>query len=190
MLAVAFLIVNLSAQTSLAKTLDLSTRSDPSGIYNVAFCARPSPDTTGKPGHAFVSYSHQGLDGDRDFLAIGHTVAAGTGAISATWSYFGDQVSGRLKEEVYTSIKQNCLDVQVNQEDFARARALANSPLTALGLSDPEGSVLQAYKLGADDCMTFLIDVANTLKSAGLKVPSRGSRELPEAYVARLVSAN
>jgi hypothetical protein len=92
---------------SNARAIDLSNMTDPTGIYNVAFCARPSPDTTGKPGHAFVAYSHARPNGDRDFVAIGHTIGAGVGPVSASWSYFGSPVLGLLKEEHYMSIKQN-----------------------------------------------------------------------------------
>ncbi|WP_316228260.1 hypothetical protein [Bradyrhizobium sp. SZCCHNR1039] len=173
-----------------AKEIDLSNMTDPTGVYNVAFCARPSPDSSGKPGHAFVAYSHANPDGDRDLVAIGHTVSAGVGPVSAAWSYFGDSVSGLLKEERYTSIKQNCLDVTVNKNDFNQARALAEDPLFKMGLTAQPGTVFEAYKLGLDDCMTFLISVAETLKSQGLKVPTRGATELPMAYIARFIAAN
>jgi hypothetical protein len=52
--------------------------------------------------------------GDREFLAIGHTVGADVTPAMAIWSYFGSSVSGLLKQELYTSIRQNCLDVQVD----------------------------------------------------------------------------
>jgi hypothetical protein len=173
-----------------AKEIDLSNMTDPTGVYNVAFCARPSPDVTGKPGHAFVAYSHANPNGDRDFLAIGHTVGAGVGPASAGWSYFGGPVSGLLKEERYTSIKQNCLDVTVNKADFNQARALGEDPLFRMGVTAQPGTVFEAYKLGLDDCMTFLISVAETLKSRGLKVPVRGATELPMTYIVRFIAAN
>jgi hypothetical protein len=175
---------------STAKTIDLSTRTDVTGVYDIAFCARPSLDSTGKPGHAFVSYSHATNAGNRDFMAIGHTIMAGTTPVNAAWSYFGAPVSGLLKPEVYTSIKQNCLDVQVNLEDFQRARALADDPLHKMGLTAQDGTVFEAYKLGEQDCMTFLIAVAHTLETRGLKVPTRGSTELPMTYIARFIAAN
>lgn len=186
-----FLAFSLVASNpSCAKEIDLSNMTEASGDYNVAFCARPSPDSSGKPGHAFVSYSHVQPNGNRDFTAIGHTVGAGVGPVSAAWSYFGSPVSGLLKQERYTSIKQNCLDVRVNKTDFDNARALAADPLFKLGLTAQPGTVFEAYKLGADDCMTFMISVANTLKSKGLKVPARGATELPMAYVVRFIAAN
>jgi len=178
------------AGAALAKEIDLRVMTDQSGDYDVAFCARPSPDTTGKPGHAFVSFSHVQASGDRDFLAIGHTVGADVSPAKAIWSYFGSPVSGLLKEERYTAIKQNCLDVNVNKADYDRAKAFTADPLAQLGISATDGVVLEAYKLGSDDCMTFLIDVANSLKSRGLHVPQRNSGELPMAYVQRLSDAN
>src|SRR5690349_10981507 len=97
----AAILVSLGALAtpahSIGKTLNLATRSDPTGTYNIAFCARTSPGVSGKPGHAFVSFSHKDTAGNRDFLAIGHTVAAGTTPGSAAWSYFGAPVSGVLK---------------------------------------------------------------------------------------------
>jgi len=185
----AFSLLFASHQSN-AKSIDLSNLTDPTGVYNVAFCARPSPDTAGKPGHAFVAYSHAAPNGDRDFVSIGHTLGAGVGPVSATWSYFGSPVSGLLKEERYTSIKQNCLDVVVNKADFNKARALAEDPLFKLGLTVQTGTVFEAYKLGLDDCMTFLISVAETLKSKGLKIPARGATELPMAYIVRFIAAN
>src|ERR1700730_157698 len=73
-IAVAASFTLAIATPTEAKTIDLSTRTDPTGTYNVAFCARPSPDSSGKPGHAFVSYSHKLPNGERDFVAIGHTI--------------------------------------------------------------------------------------------------------------------
>lgn len=178
------------AAPALGKTIDLSNMTDPAGVFDVAFCARPSPDASGKPGHAFVSYSRKLPTGGRDFLAIGHTVSAGAGVGGPVWSYFGSPVSGLLKEELYTSVKQNCLDVKVNQADYLKARALIVDPLAKMGVTPAEGTVFQAYKLGAQDCMTFLIAVAQTLKPLGLKVPERGATELPMAYVKRLSDAN
>jgi hypothetical protein len=172
-----------------AKELNLRTMSEV-GEYNVAFCARPSPDATGKPGHAFVSYSRVVSGDDREFLAIGHTVGADVAPAIAVWSYFGSPVSGLLKEERYTSIRQNCLDVKLNKSDYDQARALASNPLALLGIIPADRIVLEAYKLGADDCMTFVIDVANSLKSKGLHVPPRHTGELPTPYVQRLSDAN
>lgn len=187
--ALVLLLAVLTAE-SLGKTIDLSNMTDATGLYNIAFCARSSPDPSGKPGHAFVSYSHQTPSGDRDFVSIGHTVSAGTSVGSGIWSYFSHPIPGLLKEEMYTSIKQNCLDVVVNKSDYQAAWALAQDPLHKMGLTAQEGTVFQGYKLGAEDCITFLMAVAQTLKPRGLKVPARGNTELPLAYIARFIAAN
>jgi hypothetical protein len=168
-----FLTYVILVGIAVAKEIDLRTMSDQTGDYDIAFCARPTPDATGKPGHAFVAFSHQLPNGERDFLAIGHTVGADVTPAKAAWSYFGSPASGLLKEERYTAIKQNCLDAQVNKKDYDRARAFTANPLAQLGIAPADGVVLEAYKLGADDCMTFLIDVATSLKASGLTVPQR-----------------
>jgi hypothetical protein len=173
-----------------AKTLDYRTLSDPAGEYDIAFCARPSPDSTGKPGHAFVAFSHKGVGGDRDFLALGHTVSAGTAVASAGWSYWGAPVPGRLKEERYTAIKQACLVVKVDRKDYDSGIARIVDPLAKLGLSRPGDIVFESYRLGAEDCIAFMVSVANLLKPKGLKVPDRGGAELPMNYMGRFIAAN
>lgn len=179
-----------SGGSLFAAELDLSNRSDPAAVYNVAFCGRPSPDSTGKPGHAFVAFSRKPHGGERDFLAIGHTVAASTGAVEATWSYFGEPVPGLLKEELYTSVQQNCLDVTVNKEDYEAARSLTVSPLETMGVIPAGTPVFEAYKLGESDCMTFVMAVAGVLEPRGLRIPDRGATEFPMAYIQRLIDDN
>jgi hypothetical protein len=94
--------------SAAAKQIDLSNRSDPDGIFEVGFCARPSPvSSKGWPGHAFVSFSHKKPNGDRDFTAIGHTLAPSSIPVDAVWSLFGAPISGMLKEELYTSALQD-----------------------------------------------------------------------------------
>lgn len=183
------LTISISARAA-AKEIDLTNISDPSGIYNIAFCARPSPDATGKPGHAFVSFSHLPHGGKRDFLAIGHTVAAGVDPAEAVWSFFGTPVSGVLGEEKYTSIKQQCLDTEVNKVEYDQARALAKPALDLMGIAQPGNTVFQAYKLGDEDCMTFMMQVANILKPRGLNVPPRSAGETPMLYIERFIEAN
>lgn len=173
-----------------AEELDLSTRTDADAAFDIAFCARPSPGDKGKPGHAFVAFSRKPHDGERDFLAIGHTVSASETAASSAWSYFGSPVSGLLKEELYTSVEQNCLVVTVNSEDYEAARQLADAPLHQMGIVEQDTPVFQAYRLGEEDCMTFMISVAETLTPRGLQVPARQSTELPMDYMQRFIGAN
>jgi hypothetical protein len=188
--SVVGIMATLVSATAWAKEIDRSTRSDPAGIFQIGFCARPSPDTFKKwPGHAFVAFSHQKPSGQRDFVAIGHTITAGVTPAQAIWSVVGAPVSGVLKEELYTSAMQNCLVVKVDKEDYDRAFELTKSPLQKMGLS-AIGPVLEGYKLAADDCMAFMIAVANTLSRKGIVVPARAATELPIDYMRRLVTAN
>jgi len=173
----------------LAKEIDLSNMSDPSGIFEIALCARPSPDTTlSLPGHAFVSFAHIKQNGDIKLTSIGHTTDAS--AISALNSYFGDPVSGYLGEEKYTSSMQRCLQIKVNKADYDRAFDLTASPLQQLGLAGDNDLVLRSYALSENDCLTFMIEVADVLKPLGLNVPARGSTELPLKYMERVISNN
>lgn len=175
---------------AVAKEVDLRNQTDADGEYNIAFCARPSPDKSGLPGHMFVAYSRVTNTGERTFVAIGHTVEAGVGVTPAVWSYFGSPVNGLLKHEMYTAIEQKCLDTRVNQADFDKAFALTVSPLAALGISTGQDVVLEQYSLGEEHCMTFALSVANLLVSRGLVVPDRGAVETPMKYIQRLIDAN
>lgn len=190
-LAVAGAVIGGGASDAAPpKKIDLSSRTDPNGEYELGFCSRPSPvSSKGWPGHAFVSYSRQ-TAGGRDFMSIGHTIATGTSSVSAGWSLFGSPVSGLLKEENYTSVLENCLIIKVNKEDYDRAYALTVSPLTKLGLVRGNVTVFQAYQLAAEDCVGFTISVAKTLEPRGLKVPARAALEGPASYIQRLIGAN
>lgn len=165
---------------------------DEAADYELGFCSRPTPDTEkGLPGHAFVSFSSKNATGERDFLAVGRTIPKGSEA-TAAWSYFtGEPIAGFLGQERYSSGMQECLLVKVNKGPYEVARSLTEGPLKALGVPDPVNTpVLQAYTLGSQDCIDFVIDVANTLKSKGLKVPFRRATDTPESYVERLKGAN
>lgn len=186
----ALLIVSLSFPAS-AKEIDLRNQTDTEGEYNIAFCARPSPAPApaGLPGHMFVAFSKTVGNNERTFVAIGHTIGAGVKDAAALWSYF-KPVNGLLKEEMYTSIQQNCLDVRVNKADFDKAFAKTADPLASLGITTGQDVVLQQYSLGAEDCMTFTVGVAQVIAPRGLVVPARGGTELPMDYIQRLVNAN
>lgn len=177
---------------SLGAYLDLRNLSDKDGEYEIGFCARPSPDTIKNlPGHAFVSFSHFSNENKRNFLAIGHTVQAGVSLLRAAWSYVGDPVEGYLKEENYTSSMQSCLIVKVNKADYEAAFNLTKNPLDQIGIfTSKTFIVLQTYKLGSDDCMNFMINVAKTLEPKGLKVPKRHDTEFPMNYMIRFIDLN
>lgn len=160
--------------------------------YEIGFCSRPSPDTVKNlPGHAFVSFSSTNGNGTRDFLAVGRTIPNGSATV-AVWSYFtGEPVAGFLGQERYSSGLQECLRVKVNRVSYEAARGLTESPLKALGIADLANTpVLQAYTLGSDDCIGFVIAVARTLQSRGLKVPDRRLTDTPESFIERMKQAN
>lgn len=175
---------------AIGATIDLRTLSDVTE-YEVGFCVRPSPDTVKNlPGHAFVTISVLAPSKQRTFLGIGHTVQPGTSPVSATWSYFGDSISGYLAEEKYTSAMQACLVAKVDRAEYEKVLALTQNPLATMGITPTSSPVMQAYKLGSEDCVGFMIGVANVLKGKGLKVPARGATELPLKYMQRLILSN
>lgn len=176
---------------SFGASLDLRNLSDESGEYEIGFCSRPSPNTIKNlPGHAFVSFSAYLSNGNRTFKSIGHTIQENTSLLSTTWSYFGDSVVGYLSEEKYTSIEESCLLVKVNKTDYEKALLLTTNPLQTMGLASNDAPVLEAYSLGANDCMSFMIDVARAIESKGFIVPDRNAGELPLDYIGRLIDAN
>ncbi len=178
-------------KTLIGTTIDLRKLSDVMGEHEISFCVRPSPNTIKNlPGHAFVSFSVLPRNKQRTFLSIGHTVQPNTSLASAIWSYFGAPISGYLSEENYTSVRQACLVAKVDRADYHKALSLTKNPLESIGISSPSAPVLQMYNLGSEDCVEFMINVANVLKPNGLKVPSRGTFELPMQFMQRFISSN
>jgi hypothetical protein len=157
------------------RIVDLRTRTDAAAEYEVGFCARPSPDASmgGVPGHAFVSFSMKPAGGERTYVAVGHTTKAPVPAALLSYVKVFGPVPGYLGEELYTSLKEQCLIAQVNREDYNKALALAKNPLAALGLDASDAPVRLAYSLGAQDCMTFMIHVMQSIGGSTLKIPSR-----------------
>ena len=185
------LLVGASSSSVVAygKTVDLRNQTDgDGGSREISFCARPSPDKPGLPGHAFIAFSETSKDGKRAFRAIGHTVfSAGEALLSYTGLVTAD---GALVDEKYTSIKQQCLTLQVNKPDYQKSYGLVAQPLKAIGVVLDESKPIQkAYSLAAEDCVGFLITQAQ-LFSPKVKVPSRNNGELPLNYVRRLIDAN
>lgn len=182
-------ILSASWPLAFAKTLDLRNQTDADGgSREINLCARPSPDKPGLPGHAFIAFSETTKDGIRTFRAIGHTVFS---VGEALLSYTGlVTATGALVDEKYTSIKQQCLTLQVNKADYERSYGLAAQPLKVIGIVFDETKPIQkAYSLAAEDCVGFLITQAQYF-SPKLIVPSRNSSELPLNYVRRLIDAN
>lgn len=92
------------------KVPDLRNQTEPTGEYEVGFCARPSPDTVKNlPGHAFASFSHQLPNGKRTVIAIGHTTSAPASKAILTFLKWIPSVSGHLSEETYGRFERDAL---------------------------------------------------------------------------------
>jgi hypothetical protein len=175
---------------AIAEEKDLRTQTDAQGETEIGFCARPSPDAFGFPGHAFVTFSEIPNGGARKFRAVGHTVS--TAGIPATvFTYFGGRpVSGRQMEEIFSHLKQACLVLKVDRAVYDRAIAAARPTLSALGLPDELAATAESYSLTGNDCIDFALRVAQIVQSSGLNVPPRGPTDTPGAYIRKLINAN
>lgn len=193
-LVVAALVISTVAGmpvSAIAAEKDLRTMSDASGETEISFCARPSPNDFGLPGHAFVAFSEKPTAGARVFRAVGHTVATSAGPVSSAFTYFsGGSVAGQQAEERYTHIKQACLALKVDRAVYQSALAAARPTLTTLGIPDAVAASAERYTLNGNDCIDFVIKVAQPIKLAGLKVPTRGATDTPMSFLKKLVAAN
>ena len=173
------------------RVIDLRTRTDGSGEYELGFCARPSPDVPlGVPGHAFVSFSAKPSGSQRTYVAVGHTTKAAVPSVVLSYVKPLGPVSGYLGEELYTAAKEQCLVAQVNKEDYDKAFALTKDPLAGAGLAVSAAPVRLAYSLGERDCITFMTQVIQTIGGTTLKVPPRKASDLPLSYLRRLIEEN
>jgi hypothetical protein len=93
-------------------------------------------------------------------------------------------------EERYTSVKQDCLVVKVNNSDYARALVASRPTLATLGIPEAVAASLERYTLGSNDCLTFAERVASALAPAGLKVPARTPIDTPATWIRKLIAAN
>ncbi|MFC0048574.1 hypothetical protein [Rheinheimera tilapiae] len=183
----AFLLMSASA---IGKTINLRNKSDSDGgVREISFCARPSPATTGLPGHAFVVFAQTALGGKSKFRAIGHTVFSVGDAIL---SYKGIiPANGALVNENYTAIKQECLTVQVNASEFETTYLDTTQPLAVLGIKfDEKHPIQKSYSLSENDCMDFMLNIANRYKVKGINIPKRNQSDLPLPYLRKLIEAN
>lgn len=178
-----------AASMAQAKTIDLKNQTDADGsAREISFCARPSPEKLNLPGHAFIAFSETKKDGSLHFRAIGHT-AYSVG--EALLSYTGlIPANGALVNENYSSVKQECLTVQVNQRQYDKSYEIATQPLKSIGIIFDENQAIQkSYSLAAEDCVGFIITQAKFFGSK-LTVPVRKPDELPLNYIRRLIDAN
>jgi hypothetical protein len=191
-LSLPFLILACyTASAGPHKVIDLKNYSDADGIEReISFCARPSPGGSNLPGHAFVAFSTVTPNKGRSYQAVGHTTSAGPATTLLTYFKIFPNVSGHLAEERYTDAKEKCLVVKVNKPDYEEAYSAARTPWaqSVPELTNPP-TLLLAYRLGDDDCMSFMTGVASKF-GGRLKLPKRGAVELPLPYLRRFIEAN
>lgn len=187
--AIVAAFVVAAEPSALADEKDLRTRTDAAGVTEISFCARPSPNAFGFPGHAFVAFNDQAPGGG--FRSVGQTVAPGAGVGATIFTYFsGGSVAGQQAEERYSHLKQNCLTLQVDREIYQRALAAARPTLSALGIPDAVAASAERYTLSGNDCMDFIGRVAQPLKAVGLVLPPRGPTDAPLDYIRKMSVAN
>lgn len=187
--AAALALCCAAAAAEPHQVVDLRKRTDAAGSYEISFCARPSPGRTGLPGHAFVAFSHVEPGKPRVFRAVGHTTSAS--AAKTVLTYGGAiGVPGRLAEERYTAVRENCLVAKVNDSDYRRALGRTQPVFRRWGIGSADDPVLATYSLGDKDCMDFMLQVAQDLRAPALKLPRRGAAEFPLPYLRRLIDAN
>ena len=188
--ALLLALVSHAAAAAPHKVVNLRNATDADGLEReISFCTRPSPGTD-LPGHAFVAFSTTSQKQPRTYQAIGYTTKAPPAAAMLTYFKVVPKVEGHLDEEKYTDAKEECLVVQVNKDAYEKARATMKAPITKYfpGM-DPPPPLLLGYRLGAEDCMTFMIEVARTFNGT-IKVPQRGATELPLSYLRRMIEGN
>ena len=188
---VAFTLASSCTSLAAAHEKDLRTQTDATGETEISFCSRPSPDSFGFPGHAFVAFSERPPGKPRVFRAVGHTIGPSTSTPSTVFTYFGGAaVSGQQAEERYTHMKQACLTVKVDRAVYVQALAAARPTLSMVGVPDALAASAERYSLNANDCIDFALKVAQPIRAKGLIVPTRTPTDLPSTYVRKLIDAN
>lgn len=190
--AFAAALLGVAPATSAAphRVVDMARMSDPDGTrYSVSLCARESPGALGVPGHAFVAFSTLTRDGERSYVAVGHTTRAGAAAALLSYKGWIGSAHGQIAEEQYTAVTENCLVINTDREGYDRAWALANARFTLPGSS--QGTTLHmAYTLGERDCIDFMVLIAEVFVPRGLVLPTRAETDVPLAYARRIIDAN
>ena len=184
------LLLSLAAASAHAaphKEIDLRNKTDANGEYSIAICARPSPGPAGLPGHAFVAYSEKPAGRERSVLALGFTTNSAVGGVLSFSSLLATP-AGFLGEEKFTHMKEECLVILVNEDDFRRAYAVARPFYDVPVLQSIAYSGV--YSLTNNDCESFATKVAATFKGRGVVVPPRKTTDLPIDYVRKLIDAN
>ena len=168
MIALALGICPLSAQ--VFKTLDLSATHGRQAFY-VVFAARGESST----GHAFVVWGIE--DGARKMSTM-EAFGLYPENDAANCSTLVRTVSGRVMDEMVNHSVQSityALIVRVDESDFQRSRKVART-----------WDCRREFSLLSRDCVGFLRAVG---KAIGLKMPARGARLTPQAYIRALLDS-
>jgi hypothetical protein len=149
------------------------------GRFYIEFCAVPHRGSGlfWKPGHVFVSFFEESPTGgiqSRGILGMHPDIK-----LFGISSFFFGPVSGGLKNELYRkSIYRTTkrLIVRVDSEQFEAAWDIQK-----------KWSSVDVYQLIANDCVTFMDEVATTI---GLESPPRFPHLLPFDYLEALIGQN
>lgn len=190
MFALFLLSTAMASSVSFASERNFRHSTDSDGVSReISLCARPSPNGSELPGHAFVAFGEYSSKGAYKIRAIGHTVFSVKDAILS----FGRLIpaKGAIDQEIYTSIKQSCLTLLVNKDQYDKLYQSVNQPLSSIGIKFDENKPFQkTYSLGSEDCIDYMLSIARTFASSGLVIPKRSGADLPLSYMRKLIDAN
>jgi hypothetical protein len=167
------LLVVSSAVAEEVIVRDLRTAKDEGGTCFLVFCARESPNVSGKPGHAYVVW---GEESERAQMSI----ASSFGFYSRDGKLRLGDVPSELKDEAKasaaskSSLLTHRLIVKVDRETFQSTQKLISEWKT------------NDYNLLERNCVHFTHAVA---KAAGLNPPEPPKIPRPSAYFKALFEA-
>lgn len=155
--------------------------------YFVAFCSKESSSSS-TAGHAFVAIGY----GDPFTCSVdGKTEAWGLYAADAGKKNTSCKPSSiQAGKSIFVGKVPGCLfsDVRTNMDNVFVIPCTFDEYLQAYGVIHQWRQ--KKYELKEQDCLTFLIAVANVFKNR-IKIPSRsGLNNLPNKYVQRLKGDN
>ena len=141
----------------------------------VAFLARKSPHSAGKPGHSFVGIGVEVDNGELIYLRLYGYYPNSSDVLTEVKALFS-KVSGDIHEDIQDVSWTVQYRVDVDDAVLAKAQAVFDSWKSA----DPKYNLLA---LGGKNCSSL---VAETAAAIGLKVPSGAGSTFPVNYVQAL----
>ena len=166
MLSVFILLFSLNVWSVERIDIDKTNMSEANNYYLI-FISRGESMV----GHAFVAWGKESWAQQQSVIeAFGFYPKDGKGILSSVpGKIVDDLLSGSLNQAT------QLISVKVNSDVFNRAKQKISKWET------------KDYNVMKKNCIDFVIDVA---KLAGVTVPVRGSIELPEDYLKRLIDVN